>query len=357
MKRRFIPFLLIVLFVVSILSSCGVSNPSESPSIDESKTNSNVSNVDKNNESKLLLETPPDDYMYSFDSYLALKNALLQKETKEYATLRAEHEKYGKVYQQTLSAFSSGNAKLAVPQIGGTDAALRNDEGFSNITLLTCELYNMPWIWYHCAVNGGELDIKMSYLTSLTDVTFSPSASYEDVLKIIAPGAPSPDNYKKFPSYQSIYRRDLTLSDGVKVSAIVMDVNDSENMYVMFRYGDILVSVHGSEAVLSDDLWAGLSFRFEFEKVTEENFKKLKVGMTYNEVISIIGPFHFDYCSSIYPFYLTWEAENGDRIDIGFLVDGFKVEKELNEATPDMHPLERLQWVRANAKVSFISRY
>lgn len=201
--------------------------------------------------------------MYSFDSYLALKNALSSEETKEYAALRDEQINHGAVYQKTLSAFSSGEIKLAVPQIDGAEVLLRNAEGFSNITLLTCELYGLPWIWYHCSVGDSEVDIKISYLNSVEGVAFSSDDSFEDILNVIAPGAPSPENYKQFASYRSVYRHHLSLFEGTVVSAIVLEMKDSANMYVMFRYGGVLVSVYGDEEALSDGLWASFGIRFE----------------------------------------------------------------------------------------------
>ena len=28
---------------------------------------------------------------------------------------------------------------------------------------MTAELYNLPWIWYHCKVNNIDVDVKLAY--------------------------------------------------------------------------------------------------------------------------------------------------------------------------------------------------
>lgn len=205
--------------------------------------------------SKINIETPPDDYVYMFDSYTDIKRALSLSSSDEYGLLRSENEQCGLLYTNTLKRFSDGDLILYIPVMDGEPIALRNIEGYSGVSLLPCELYNLPWIWYHCTLGNANLDIKISYLGALERIEIEATETYLDVLKLIAPDAPSPSNYQQYESYKTIYEKEVTLADGQAVTTMISEMNNTSKVYVMLLLNDTLISMYGDAQVFSDGFW------------------------------------------------------------------------------------------------------
>lgn len=207
----------------------------------------------------VVIETPPDQYAYTFTSYQDVVQALTQKNSSEYSMLREEQDHYGTVYQNTLSEFASADIKIAIPQINENTIPLRNKDGYANITLLTSELYNLPWFWYHCVVHDQNLDVKIAYLDVIEDSEKNQTTTYVQILQMIAPDAPSPENYKKYESYNIIYEKNIVLKDGVTVTAMISEIKDSSKVYVMFYYDGLLISLYGDGELFSESFWKSFS--------------------------------------------------------------------------------------------------
>ena len=216
-------------------------------------------NSKKEQKPVVVIETPPDDYVYSFDSYDDVIEALTTKNTDGFLALREEQNSYGNVYTKTLSSFASKDIKAAVPQLNGSNINLREREGYANVSLMTCELYNLPWIWYHCVAEDYDLDVKISYPGVLENPKIDSAASYCEVLSLIAPNAPSPSNYKQYESYQSVYEEELALADGKNVTAMIYELKNSAKVHVMFYQNGMLISLCADSQLFSDEFWSSFS--------------------------------------------------------------------------------------------------
>ena len=202
---------------------------------------------------EIILPSPPEYSSYDYESYEDIHAALANPLASQFEQLRTEQGNCGELYQQTLSDFASGEIKVAVPQINGENINLRNQEGFSNITWFTNELYNLPWLWYHCLVDEKELTVSIAYLNVLDRSELDSAMSYYEVLKMISPNSPLPDNYKKFASYKNIYETDITLGNGTKATAMISELKNDPRIYVGLYCDGMLIMLHGDKALLTDD--------------------------------------------------------------------------------------------------------
>ena len=205
--------------------------------------------------SEIILPSPPAYYSYVYESYDVIYDALTNPLSPKFIQLRLEQGNCGEVYQQTLSDFAFGEIKVAIPQINGENISLRNREGFSNVTWFTSELYKLPWIWYHCLINEQDLTVSIAYLSVLDRTELNSATSYYQVLKMISPNSPSPDNYKKSASYKNIYEKEITLGNGETVTAMISELKNDSRIYVCLYLDGMLVILRGDEALLTEELF------------------------------------------------------------------------------------------------------
>ncbi len=247
MKKILISILtLCILF--SVLCSCNHSNQ----------------NISETADSKLsgVIEAPPNQNSYHFDSYQDVVQALTQKNSSGYSMLREEQGDYGTAYQNILTQFTKADIKVAIPQFDENAMPLQNNDGYATITLMTSELYNLPWLWYHCVVNDQKVDVRISYLDAVYNVENSQKTTYVQILKSIAPNAPSPENYQKYESYKNIYEKDIVLRSEASVTAMISEIKDSSKIYVMFYYDGLLIVLSGDCELFSDDFWKSFSIAY-----------------------------------------------------------------------------------------------
>lgn len=203
----------------------------------------------------LELEKPTDHTTYYFDSYDALKSALTQKDSEEYSEIRNQSSYYGTIYNNTLKEFESGNIQMYVPKINGKDIPFRNRKGFSNIVLMTSELYRLPWTWYYYTVDNHNLRVMISYPAVLKDDHVNSAESYLEVLGIIWPDAPSPYNYKEIETYEKIYEKEITLRNGDTVTAMISEVENESPIFVMFYQNGIMIIVYADRDLLDEEFF------------------------------------------------------------------------------------------------------
>lgn len=208
----------------------------------------------------LELESPPDNASYSFETYQSLKQALMTKKSADYSGIREKQADCGRVYERTLTEYESGEIKVAIPQIDGRDLPLRNREGLSNITLMTDELYNLPWVWYYCLAGGRDLQIQVAYPSVLGNAAVDSAKSYYEVLKLITDKAPGPDNYGDYEDYSRIYEQDITLKDGSTVTAMVSELKNSTKKYVMYYQDGMMVILYADAGLLTDEFFGAFGF-------------------------------------------------------------------------------------------------
>ena len=209
----------------------------------------------------ITIQTPPDFYSYTFDSYKTLYKALIKQEH----FFTADSNNYGELFNRTVSQFTNNNVDLYVPAVNGNMCTLREKEGFSNITFMTAELYDLPWILYHCKVDDEDVDIKLAYYSVIGMDELDSAKTYCEALALIAPNAPNPDNYTQFSSYQNIYESEITLAKDKTVTAMISELKNSSKAYIMFNYDDILVSVYADQNMLPEWFWSSFSLeRYPF---------------------------------------------------------------------------------------------
>ena len=144
---------------------------------------------------------------------------------------------------------------IAVPHHNGEIIPLRDQKGYSVITLFVSELYSQPWVWFHCA-NGAT--VKMMYVNT-DQYAITDQLSCSAFIKIFAPNAPNVDNYQNFSSYQRIYDWDIALSDRT-VRGMVSETNVSKKI-IQFLYGDMLVCITGETTLVNDEWLRGFAMQ------------------------------------------------------------------------------------------------
>lgn len=204
-----------------------------------------------------LDDAPDYSLPYNFDSYSELENAFKNKSS--YEQLHAEKSNFGTTYQQMIDDLSDNTTHIYIPKFNGTDATLRNQEGFSNISLFTKELYNLPWIWYYCLYNNTDVTVKLTYLSSI-EVDASSTDSCAETLRKISSGAVNIDNFHTFENYKNVTEIELTLADKT-VSALKYELKDSEKITVSFVYNDVYVMIKANASLLTDTFWSDFSLR------------------------------------------------------------------------------------------------
>ena len=215
----------------------------------------NPGNDTKKDDAYIEIQTPSYTESYGFNSYKELAEALLQPDSFLKRDIAKDRDSYGGIYEKTITLFEKKAVDLWVPSYGNNLCTLRNTEGFSNITVFTAELYNLPWIWYFCKVQDKSFRVQIAYTCVLDSVKLDSARTYCEVLSVIAPDAPQPANYKKYKSYKKIYEKDLSLSNGKKLTAMVSEVKDRDSVYVMFKHDGLLVCITADSWILSDSFW------------------------------------------------------------------------------------------------------
>ena len=239
--------IIIVLTICIIFTSLVACNSSNLNNNEQLQGNASLPNV--------TIDSPPAYRSYTFNSYQEIEKALTHKNS----TLREEQKEYGAIYQNMLSEFKSSDIELVVPTTNGKTIPFQNKEGFANITLLTSELYNLPWLWYHCVIEDQNVDITISYLQSIQNFKTYSNTTYTDVLKSIAPDAPSPENYNEYEAYKNIYEKKIVLKDDVTVTAMISELSYGSNVYVMFHHDGMLISIYGDNSLFTDAFWQTFS--------------------------------------------------------------------------------------------------
>ena len=238
--KKICVFLLIISLVMSVVS-CGKDNQHGI----EENTHNTEGNVEE--------DCGSDQYVCSYSTYFDCWKALSDAQTAEFKDLRTTSARYGDLYEAMLGEFASENALLYIPMNHGKEIPLQNRVGFPNISLLADELYGMPWIWGHYVYNDINIGIRVTYPSILNNEEVSAAKTAWEVLKVIAPNAPLPDNFQSYESYRNVYEKELMIS-GEKVLALIQECNDN-TVYVSFLLKDVYVIVCTYDGALPDEFW------------------------------------------------------------------------------------------------------
>lgn len=211
--------------------------------------------TDENNQMGLQNVPSKETAVYSFDDYNMINDALTNSKSSDIGRqMKREKIYYGEYYAEMLSKFESGKIKLLVPEYNGKLSELRKKEGLSSISLLTKELFGLPWIWYHCVINDKNYQVKVTY-PEIVDIDLKNAKSYLEVVSIIYPDSPKPDNYTKYPSYKSVYEKEYTFCDGTTVLALFGELNDDTTVYVRFYLYGAMIVVQCDSSLVAEDFF------------------------------------------------------------------------------------------------------
>ena len=201
-------------------------------------------------------DTPSVTQTYHFDSYEELA-AFIQSNTVS-AQDKAE---WGEDYVDYIleAASASGNrTPLYFPCYEGEPVPLRQKEGFSGITFMTAELYNLPWIWYYTRIGEEELTIKVACL-SRKDFARVEVQSASVAVRNFGRRAPNIDNYEAC-GYQSVSEKTIQFS-GAERSALYLVPGNAQKASLQFAYGKTMVIITGSPSVLNSEIIGSLSLK------------------------------------------------------------------------------------------------
>jgi hypothetical protein len=143
-----------------------------------------------------------------------------------------------------------------VPYLNGEVIELRNEDGFSNITLFASEKYELPCIFYHPKVSTGDnLYIKV---TCIPDEYLQghETESASDFIRRMSPNYPNIDNLGS--QCQAVYSTIVELSDR-DVTALVDEYKTSKRNSTMFVYDNLLVEVRNNPEVWNSEWFSTLS--------------------------------------------------------------------------------------------------
>lgn len=263
--------LILALAVTLSLTACNRQENSDNGSIENSSavTSDNQTSSDNQTTSDngLGLCAPNNVINYHFDSYDQLLSALTDKNSDGYKDIYTQmeqntsEEKF-ELFRKTLQYFETGKIKLCVPLLNGENMKIQSDSAYSQVTFMTSEVYHIPWIWYHCgAVSGDEqIIVKLSYLSPLENESIDNAKSYLEVLNIIVPTPPTPDNYKDYKDILSAcYEKKIILVDKSTITALIYEYSDEysddQRISVCIYINGMLISIYADKDMLTDEFF------------------------------------------------------------------------------------------------------
>lgn len=199
--------------------------------------------------------SPPQHASFDFDSYEGMirdfkKSGLLAGSE----SIQGIKDSMGETYAAFVDKVAQDGA-FPRPMLNSQPIPYQNREGFSNITFFPSELYGLPWVWYHCLVEGERVNIQITY-PACKGVAVDPAKDVSEMLKAIAPNAVDPDNYKDRPNYEAVYLQSIPMATG-EVGVLVYELKD-RTMYTFFM-GEAMVIVTDYEGVMTHPLWRRFS--------------------------------------------------------------------------------------------------
>ena len=198
---------------------------------------------------------PPQHSSFDFDSYEGMirgfkKSGLLAGSD----SIQGIKDSMGETYTAFVDKVAK-DGEFPQPMLNSQPIPYQNKEGFSNITFFPSELYGLPWVWYHCLVEGERVNIQITY-PACKGVAVDPAKDVSEMLKAVAPNAVNPDNYKDRPNYETVYLQSIPMATG-EVGVLVYELKD-RTMYTFFM-GDAMVIVTDYEGVMTHPLWRRFS--------------------------------------------------------------------------------------------------
>lgn len=199
--------------------------------------------------------SPPQHSFFDFDSYKGMirgfkKSGLLAGSD----SIQGIKDSMGETYTAFVDKVAQ-DGEFPQPMLNSQPIPYQNKEGFSNITFFPSELYGLPWVWYHCLVEGERVNIQITY-PACKGVAVDPAKDVSEMLKAIAPNAVNLDNFEDRPAYKAVYLQSIPMATG-EVCVLVYELKD-RTMYTFFM-GEAMVIVTDYEGVMTHPLWRRFS--------------------------------------------------------------------------------------------------
>ena len=200
----------------------------------------------------------PNSVSVEFNSFDDLQKAL---------NLQNENALYSYFLRQGIESKQLDNVQIfvntirmcnnIVPYLDRDIIELRNEDGFSNITLFSAEKYGLPCIFIHPKVsNGDNLYITITCIPEVFLGGQEPITASALIMKM-APTYPNIDN---FGSYcKNVYNTSVVLRDR-EVNALVYEYKNSNRNSTLFVYDNLLVEVRHDPKVWGEEWFSALSF-------------------------------------------------------------------------------------------------
>ncbi len=200
------------------------------------------------------------DYYQHYDSYEALTQAMRTPVAEDYIleVEAAEEEKWGKGGYRGFVNRINELGCFYVPTWGDTNPAplYIRGEGFSPISILHSDLYNLTWQRYY--LKGDDTLIMVS--TAYLDEALAAEANAEGFPTFIddfCETVPRPDSFSS--GYSNVYDTQVTIGTR-SVPARVMIESDTPRKYVHFVYDTMLVALWIDTDTLDLSLFEPLGF-------------------------------------------------------------------------------------------------
>ena len=229
----------------------------ESDIILDTEITTSMANLDNNLLPGPSIETPPEKQTYFFDDYSDLINWLRD----ESFSLRNEFSQ-NQNYIDYLKEINDATAKqtpLYIPYFEESPAELRVQEGYSGITFMISELYNIPWIWYYVKIGNEIIIIKCACL-SQKDFSRVDTERASIAVKNFSHSAPNIDNYESKSGYKSIVEKTISFSQK-SISALYLELTNDSRISLQFVYDKTMVIITGSPAIINSEYMNSISLQ------------------------------------------------------------------------------------------------
>lgn len=215
----------------------------------------NVNTTDNGPQDEELYYSPIKD-QYNFRSYSEL-NEFLSVDNLIYLFPNEELlDLYGSNFKKFVYGIERGEKYNIFPQIYKEDFELQNIEGFYNITLFTCELYNQPWLWYNVIIDNNPISIRIMLSNQLLQED-KYNISTSEVIKKIAPNAPNINNRNNFTNYKNIYESSILVSGKIS-STLNYEIYGMKETYTLLQYENTIVCIYGDLSHLGKSAFESL---------------------------------------------------------------------------------------------------
>lgn len=173
----------------------------------------------------------------------ALEELIIEMKNEKADTATIENYKTNILSKQSVS----------LPFSDGKELPLRNEDGYSNITFYTRELFSKPCFFIHFEDGTTNSYIKIFDVSS--EVKTTGALNTYDFMNAINP---SPEKGLFYSKYDSISKENVIIN-GKTVEVVFRNIENDPRVYADFLYGDSLVFVCCSKEKIDSGFLESLS--------------------------------------------------------------------------------------------------